>query len=346
MAGSGVWVKSFLKIARRNRWILLSATPGDNWSDYIPLFIANGFYKNRTQFTREHIVYSHAAKFPKIERYLDEGRLERLRDSILIDMDFKRPTQAHHEDVYVQYDISLYKDLMRSRWDIWKNEPIENAGGLCYCLRRAVNQDESRQRMALEIAEKHDSQDICFVPQGKYADIINKVKPNAALAGDIVHMDGRVLGRHDGIVHYTIGQRKGLGVATGEPLYVVYLDARTRRVIVGPREALDTHRVYLRDVNWLGDALLEDEAKDGFACFSKVRSTRPPAPAIVHCDERGVYVDLAIGEAGVAPGQACVLYSAPGANARVFGGGFIERSERAEAAEASLKQLLAQPAAA
>lgn len=155
VVGSGVWVKSFLRIARRNRWILLSATPGDNWSDYIPLFIANGFYKNRTQFAREHIVYSHAAKFPKIERYLGEGRLERLRDSILIDMDFKRPTQAHHEDVYVQYDISLYKDLMRSRWDIWKNEPIENAGGLCYCLRRAVNQDESRQRMALEIAEKH-----------------------------------------------------------------------------------------------------------------------------------------------------------------------------------------------
>lgn len=153
--GSGVWVKSFLKIARRNRWILLSATPGDNWSDYIPLFIANGFYRNRTQFTREHIVYSHAAKFPKIERYLGERRLERLRDSILIDMDFKRPTQAHHEDVYVQYDISLYKELMRSRWDIWKNEPIENAGELCYCLRRAVNQDESRQRMVLEIAEQH-----------------------------------------------------------------------------------------------------------------------------------------------------------------------------------------------
>ena len=162
VVGSGVWVKSFLRIARRNRWILLSATPGDNWSDYIPLFIANGFYKNRTQFAREHIVYSHAAKFPKIERYLDEGRLERLRDSILIDMDFKRPTQAHHEDVYVQYDISLYKDLMRSRWDIWKNEPIENAGGLCYCLRRAVNQDESRQRMALEIAEKHQKMIIFY----------------------------------------------------------------------------------------------------------------------------------------------------------------------------------------
>lgn len=155
VVGNGMWVKSFLKIAKRNKWILLSATPGDTWSDYIPLFIANGFYKNRSQFSRDHIIYSHFTKFPKIDRYVGEGKLEKLRDSILIDMDFKRPTEAHHEDVYVQYDVSLYKDLMRSRWDIWKNEPIENAGGLCYCLRRVVNQDESRQRMVLEIAENH-----------------------------------------------------------------------------------------------------------------------------------------------------------------------------------------------
>jgi tRNA-specific 2-thiouridylase len=200
--------------------------------------------------------------------------------------------------------------------------------------------------MGLVVAKKADSQDICFVPQGRYADIISKVKPNAALAGEIVHIDGRVLGRHEGIVHYTIGQRKGLGVATGEPLYVVYLDARSRRVIVGPREALDTHRVYLRDVNWIGDGSLEADAADGFACFAKVRSTRPPAPAVVHCDDRGVYVDLAVGEAGVAPGQACVLYSAEGPDARVYGGGFIERSERAADAEASLKALLSTPVAA
>lgn len=155
VVGSGVWVKSFLKIARRNRWILLSATPGDTWSDYIPVFIANGFYKNRTEFSREHIVYSHFTKFPKIERYLGEGGLRKLRDAILVDMDFKRQTEAHHEDVYVRYDVSLYKDVMRSRWDPWKNEPIENAGGLCYCLRKAVNMDVSRQAMTLEIAEKH-----------------------------------------------------------------------------------------------------------------------------------------------------------------------------------------------
>jgi tRNA-uridine 2-sulfurtransferase len=200
--------------------------------------------------------------------------------------------------------------------------------------------------MGLVVAKKADSQDICFVPQGKYADIINKVKPNAALAGEIVHIDGRVLGRHEGILHYTIGQRKGLGVATGEPLYVVYLDARGRRVIVGPKEALETRRVYLRDVNWIGDSALFDDARNGFDCFAKVRSTRPPTPATLHADEIGIYVDLAIGEAGVAPGQACVLYSAEGADARVYGGGFIDRSERDAAAEASLKALLLTPAAA
>jgi tRNA-specific 2-thiouridylase len=202
------------------------------------------------------------------------------------------------------------------------------------------------EEMGLVVAQKADSQDICFVPQGKYADIITKLRPDSALGGEIVHLDGRVLGTHEGILHYTIGQRKGLGVATGEPLYVVYLDARSRRVIVGPREALETHRVYLRDINWLGDASLDDMARDGFACFAKVRSTRPPAPAMLHADENGVYVDLEIGEAGIAPGQACVLYSAPGADARVYGGGFIDRSERAADAESQLKALLASPVAA
>ncbi|MBP1848772.1 tRNA 2-thiouridine(34) synthase MnmA [Rhizobium halophytocola] len=199
--------------------------------------------------------------------------------------------------------------------------------------------------MGLVVAAKPDSQDICFVPQGKYADVITKLKPNAALAGEIVHLDGRVLGRHDGILHYTIGQRKGLGVATGEPLYVIYLDARSRRVIVGPREALETHRVYLRDINWIGDATIEDEARGGFACFAKVRSTRPPTPATLHADDSGIYVDLADGEAGIASGQACVLYSAPGPDARVYGGGFIDRSERAADAEEALKSLLATAAA-
>ena len=155
VVGSGKWVKSFLKIAKRNDWILLSATPGDTWVEYIPLFVANGFYKNRTEFCREHVVYSHFTKFPKVERYLGEKRLQKMRDSILIDMDFQRPTEAHHEDVYARYDVAGYKDLLHNRWDPWKNEPIENAGGLCYCLRRLVNSDPSRQALVLEIAEKH-----------------------------------------------------------------------------------------------------------------------------------------------------------------------------------------------
>lgn len=202
------------------------------------------------------------------------------------------------------------------------------------------------EKMGLVVAAKPDSQDICFVPQGKYTDIINKLRPDSALGGEIVHLDGRVLGRHEGILHYTIGQRRGIGIATGEPLYVVYLDARGRRVVVGPKEALDTRRVYLRDVNWLGDGDLNSVAEKGFDCFAKVRSTRAPAEAVLGRDSQGLYVELKVGEAGIAPGQACALFSGEGAYARVYGGGFIARSERAPAAEAALRELLARPAAA
>lgn len=153
--GSGAWVKSFLKIAKHNEWVLLSATPGDTWSDYIPVFVANGFFKNRTEFTRNHIVYSRFTKFPQIDRYLGTGRLIRLRDSILVNMDFKRETVAHHEDVYVFYNVGTYKDVSRTRWDPYKNEPIENASGLCYVWRKIVNSDESRQVAILELFEKH-----------------------------------------------------------------------------------------------------------------------------------------------------------------------------------------------
>lgn len=202
------------------------------------------------------------------------------------------------------------------------------------------------EEMGLVVAKKADSQDICFVPQGKYTDIVNKLKPNAALAGEIVHIDGRVLGGHDGILHYTIGQRRGIGIATGEPLYVVYLDARSRRVIVGPKEALETRRLYLRDINWLGDGDLAAVAAGGFDCYAKVRSTRPPRPARLASNEHGIYVELSEGEAGVAPGQACALYSGEGEDARIYGGGFIQRSEREAAAEDALKRILATPAAA
>jgi len=152
--GSGAWVKSFLKICKSNHWILLSATPGDTWQDYIPVFLANGFYKNRSEFTREHIVYSRFSKFPKVERYLNTGRLIRLRNSILVDMDFNRKTISHHEDIFVGYDTDKYKKITKNRWDIWKDCPITNAGELCYALRKAVNSDESRLVAAMEIFEK------------------------------------------------------------------------------------------------------------------------------------------------------------------------------------------------
>ena len=153
VVGSGVWVKSFLKIAKSNDWILLSATPGDTWQDYIPVFIANGFYRNRTEFCNEHIIYSRFSKFPKIDRYINTGRLIRLRDRILVDMDFKRETIAHHEDIIVPYDIPKYKETMRNRWDPYNNEPITNASGLCYILRKIVNSDESRQMALMDILE-------------------------------------------------------------------------------------------------------------------------------------------------------------------------------------------------
>ena len=154
--GSGEWVKSFLKISRGgNSWILLSATPGDTWMDYIPVFVANGFYKNRTEFIREHVVYRQYAKFSQVDRYLGTRRLERLRDNILVNMDFTRPTIQHHEDIWVDYDRQKYKDICRTRWDPWKNEPIQNASGFCQCLRKVVNLDASRLTALLEILEKH-----------------------------------------------------------------------------------------------------------------------------------------------------------------------------------------------
>lgn len=155
VVGSGAWVKAFLKIAKVNRWILLSATPGDTWQDYIPVFIANGFYRNKTEFTKEHIIWKRFSKFPQIDRYINTGRLIRLRNSILVNMEFDRKTVSHHEDVYVNYDISKYKYITRNRWDIWEDKPIENAADLCYALRKIVNIDSSRQVALMEIVEKH-----------------------------------------------------------------------------------------------------------------------------------------------------------------------------------------------
>ena len=155
VVGSGAWVKAFLKICKSNEWILLSATPGDTWSDYIPVFIANGFYKNKTEFIREHIVYSRFVKYPKVDRYLNTGRLIRLRNRILVNMDFERSTVSHHEDVWCNYDIRKYKELGKERWNPYKDEPIVNASELCYTWRKIVNSDESRQVALLELFEKH-----------------------------------------------------------------------------------------------------------------------------------------------------------------------------------------------
>lgn len=156
VVGSGTWVKAFLNIAKNNNdWILLSATPGDTWSDYIPVFIANGFYKNRTEFSHQHIIYKRFSKFPQIDRYINTGRLIRLRNRILVDMDFKRETISHHEDVCVSYDILAYKEIGKTRWNPYESEPITNAGELCYIWRRVVNSDESRQVAVMELVEKH-----------------------------------------------------------------------------------------------------------------------------------------------------------------------------------------------
>jgi tRNA-specific 2-thiouridylase len=181
------------------------------------------------------------------------------------------------------------------------------------------------RRFGLSVADKHDSQDICFVPTGRYTDVIERLKPHAVEPGEIVDLGGRVLGRHEGIVHFTVGQRRGLGIAAAEPLYVVRLDATTHRVVVGPREALRTRSVTLREVNWIGDGLLP-RAGDRREIFVKVRSTRPAQPAWLRQVDGVCEVELIDGEEGVSPGQACVFYDAPAGQARVLGGGIIART--------------------
>ncbi|MGA7805420.1 tRNA 2-thiouridine(34) synthase MnmA, partial [Bradyrhizobium sp.] len=170
---------------------------------------------------------------------------------------------------------------------------------------------ELARRFGLTVADKHDSQDICFVPTGRYTDIIGRLRPNAMEAGDIVDLEGHVLGQHHGIAHFTVGQRKGLGIASGKPLYVVRLDAASHRVVVGPREALRMDRIVLRDVNWIGDGALDDVLSKGLEIFVRVRSTRPPQPAWLRGAAGRYEVELVAGEEGVSPGQACVFYDAP-----------------------------------
>jgi tRNA-specific 2-thiouridylase len=199
------------------------------------------------------------------------------------------------------------------------------------------------RQFGLAIADKHDSQDICFVPSGHYADVIERLKPGAAESGKIVDLDGKVLGEHSGIIHFTVGQRRGLGLATGSPLYVVRLDAVQRRVVVGPREALRMSRIVLRDVNWIGDGDIDAAlADDRHEVFVKVRSTRPPQAGRLRAANGGYEIELADGEDGVSPGQACVFYDAGVGQARVLGGGFIKHAtENASAGDERMAQAAA-----
>jgi tRNA-specific 2-thiouridylase len=177
------------------------------------------------------------------------------------------------------------------------------------------------RELGLPVADKRDSQDICFVPKGRYADVIERLRPGAAEAGDIVHEDGRLLGRHAGIIHYTIGQRRGLGLSGGTPLFVLRLDAGSRRVVVGPRQSLLLHSINLRDVNWLGDAPIPAAGLD---VAVRLRSSSDLQPATLFPCGENAKVLLREGEYGIAAGQACVFYENAGAQARILGGGWIE----------------------
>jgi tRNA-specific 2-thiouridylase len=189
---------------------------------------------------------------------------------------------------------------------------------------------ELARQFGLAVADKHDSQDICFVPTGRYSDLIERLKPGAAAAGDIVDLEGKVLGRHDGIIHFTVGQRRGLKIAGPVPLYVVALDAAAQRVIVGPREALTVRRIALRDVNWIGEGALDRALGDGrVEVFVIVRSTRAPQAALLSATADGYEIELIDGEDGVSPGQACVFYDSAQGQARVLGGGFIRAAAAA-----------------
>ncbi|MCP3464042.1 MULTISPECIES: tRNA 2-thiouridine(34) synthase MnmA [unclassified Bradyrhizobium] len=194
---------------------------------------------------------------------------------------------------------------------------------------------ELARRFGLNVADKHDSQDICFVPTGRYTDIITRLRPNAMEPGDIVDLDGRVIGQHHGIANFTVGQRRGLGIASGSPLYVVRLEAATRRVVVGPRDALKMHRIVLRDVNWIGNGDIDRAIGGGLEMFVRVRSTRAPQPAWLRGGNGHYEVELVAGEEGVSPGQACVFYDAPSGQARVLGGGFIQSAAAKVASDAA-----------
>ena len=190
VTGSGAWVTSFLKIAKSNQWIILSATPGDRWQDYEAVFIANGFFRNKSEFRREHLIINNYGGFPQVTGYRGETRLIRLRERILVDMEFERHTTPHHEDIYCEYDIKKYKETVRDRWDPFKNEPIRQASVLCHVLRRIVNSDESRQVAALQLLEQHPRA-IIFYNYDYELDILK----------NIAYPEGTVVAEYNGHAH-------------------------------------------------------------------------------------------------------------------------------------------------
>lgn len=209
----------------------------------------------------------------------------------------------------------------------------------------SLTKAETRQiaeDLNLHVAKKQDSQDICFVPNGSYADVISRLKPDAAEHGEIKHLNGTVLGTHKGIIHYTIGQRRGLGISSAEPIYVVRLDAKKREVIVGPREALATEKVFLRDVNWLGSPSLDAIPDEGLPIYARLRSTRPPMPATLFSDQGAVWCKLTEPQDGISPGQACVFYENETDNTRVFGGGWITTTDQGSSSAMQASEALKQ----
>lgn len=239
-----------------------------------------------------------------------------------------RAVDADRDQSYFLFGIT--KEQLASLWF-----PI---GGM-----RKADVRELARSFNLPVADKSDSQDICFVPTGKYTDVIERLKPSALDSGNIVHLDGRILGRHDGIVHYTVGQRRGIKIPAAEPLYVVRLDAARNEVVVGPRSALTTTGLMLRNVNWLGEKPLEDVGASGLSLYVRMRSSQKLRPALLQIEQNGaVRIELHDGEEGIATGQACVFYADDGTEGRVLGGGWIAKTIKANTAEPRVATTMAQ----
>lgn len=249
VVGYGVWTKSFLKIASKNRWILLSATPGDTWMDYVPVFIANGFFKNKADFIKKHVVYSRFTSFLKVDRYINEARLLKMRDHILVNMDYKRETIAHHETVIVNYDKNLYDYVVRNRWNIFKDKPIENANEYCFTLRQIVNSSIDRQSQLLDIV-KLRKKVIIFYSYNYELDILRKIFGD--ISYPIAEWDGH---KHEPVptgdhwvylVQYTAGA-EGWNCITTDTV-VFYSQSYSYKIMVQAAGRIDRRNTPYRDL--------------------------------------------------------------------------------------------------